>query len=149
MESMTVWENVLLAASNGRRADRAVEQAAWALETAGLAALWLETAEKLTPGRQRRLELARVLALDPKLVLLDEVMAGMTREEQDEIRAVLRRLKHFGVAAVAGVEHVISAIADLSDRMIVLDQGRKIAEGTPETVLRDPQVIQSYLGELQ
>ena len=149
MESMTVWENVLLAASNGRRADRAVEQAAWALEMAGLAALWLETAEKLTPGRQRRLELARVLALDPKLVLLDEVMAGMTREEQDEIRAVLRRLKHFGVAAVAGVEHVISAIADLSDRMIVLDQGRKIAEGTPETVLRDPQVIQSYLGELQ
>jgi ABC-type branched-subunit amino acid transport system ATPase component len=76
-------------------------------------------------------------------------MAGMTRDEQEEIRAVLRRLKEFGIAAVAGVEHVIAAIADLSDRMIVLDQGRKIAEGPPEAVLRDPAVIHSYLGELQ
>lgn len=148
MDSMTVWENVLLAAGNGRRADRAVEQAAWALETVGLDGFWLEPAESLTPGRQRRLELARALALDPTLILLDEVMAGMTHEEHEEIRAVLRRMKEFGIAAVAGVEHVISAIADLSDRMIVLDQGKKIAEGTPEAVLHDPVVIQSYLGEM-
>jgi branched-chain amino acid transport system permease protein len=149
MDSMTVWENVLLAAGNGRRAAHAVDQAAWALATVGLEAMWLEPAESLTPGRQRRLELARALALDPTLILLDEVMAGMTRDEQEEIRAVLRRLKEFGIAAVAGVEHVIAAIADLSDRMIVLDQGRKIAEGPPEAVLRDPAVIHSYLGELQ
>jgi branched-chain amino acid transport system permease protein len=149
MDSMTVWENVLLAAGNGRRADHAVEQAAWALEIVGLDALWLEQADSLTPGRQRRLELARALALEPRLILLDEVMAGMTHDEHEEIRAVLRRLKEFGIAAVAGVEHVISAIADLSDRMIVLEQGKKIAEGRPEQVLCDPVVIQSYLGELQ
>lgn len=149
MESLTVWENALLASSNGRRADRATEQAAWALETVGLDHLWLDPAAKLTPGQRRRLELARALALDPTLILLDEVMAGMTRAEHEEIRAVLRRLREFGIAAVAGVEHVISAIADLSDRMIVLDRGGLIAEGTPETVLRDPVVIQSYLGAAQ
>jgi branched-chain amino acid transport system permease protein len=149
MMSMTVWENALLAARNGKRAHDAVDQAAWALKTVGLDSMWLDPASKLTPGQQRRLELARSLALDPTVVLLDEVMAGMTREEQGEIRSVLRRLKEFGVSAVAGVEHVISAIADLSDRMIVLDHGVKIAEGTPDAVLRDPKVVQSYLGEMK
>ncbi len=149
METLTVWENALLAGNNGRRASHAVEQAAWALETVGLERLWLEPADKLTPGQRRRLELARALALDPTLILLDEVMAGMTRAEHEEIRAVLRRLREFGVAAVAGVEHVISAIADLSDRMIVLDHGTMIAEGAPEAVLRDPAVIESYLGAVQ
>ena len=111
--------------------------------------MWLESIARLTPGQQRRLELARALALGPTLVLLDEVMAGMTRDEQEEIRVVLRRLPEFGVAAVAGIEHVISAIADISDRMIVLDRGKKIAEGAPAAVLRDPIVIQSYLGEVR
>jgi branched-chain amino acid transport system permease protein len=149
METLTVWENALLAGNNGRRAAHAVEQAAWALETVGLERLWLEPADSLTPGQRRRLELARALALDPTLILLDEVMAGMTKAEHEEIRAVLRRLREFGVAAVAGVEHVISAIADLSDRMIVLDHGAMIAQGTPDAVLNDPVVIQSYLGELR
>jgi len=149
MMSMTVWENVLLAARNGRRGHDAVAQAAWAIETVGLRALWLDPASKLTPGQQRRLELARALALEPTVVLLDEVMAGMTRDEQGEIRAVLRRLKDFGISAVAGVEHVISAIADLSDRMIVLESGVKIAEGVPDAVLRDPKVVQSYLGVMK
>jgi ABC-type branched-subunit amino acid transport system ATPase component len=149
MESMTVWENVLLAAQHGRLSGRALEQTAWALHTTGLAPMWLESIARLTPGQQRRLELARALALGPTLVLLDEVMAGMTRDEQEEIRVVLRRLPEFGVAAVAGIEHVISAIADISDRMIVLDRGKKIAEGVPAAVLRDPVVIQSYLGEVR
>ncbi|HYB57522.1 MAG TPA: branched-chain amino acid ABC transporter ATP-binding protein/permease [Alphaproteobacteria bacterium] len=149
MESMTVWENVLLAAQHGRLSRRALEQTAWALHITGLAPMWLESIARLTPGQQRRLELARSLALGPTLVLLDEVMAGMTRDEQEEIRGVLRRLPEFGVAAVAGIEHVISAIADISDRMIVLDHGKKIAEGAPAAVLRDPVVIQSYLGEVR
>ncbi|MGH7043659.1 MAG: ABC transporter permease subunit [Acetobacteraceae bacterium] len=147
MRPMTVWENVLAAARHGGQAHRAVPHAAWAVRTVGLADMWLEPIGRLSPGHQRLLEFARVLALNPDLVLLDEVMAGMTKEEQEEVRAVIRRLGSFGVSAVAMVEHVIAAIADLVDRMIVLDFGCKIAEDTPERVLHDPDVIRAYLGE--
>ncbi|HSU04944.1 MAG TPA: branched-chain amino acid ABC transporter ATP-binding protein/permease [Acetobacteraceae bacterium] len=149
MRPMTVWENVLAAARHGRQSHRAVAHAAWVIRTAGLAHLWLDPVGRLSPGHQRQIEFARVLALNPDLVLLDEVMAGMTQEEQEEMRAVIRHLGDFGVSAVAMVEHVIAAIADLADRMIVLDFGVKIAEDVPERVLRDPEVVRAYLGEPQ
>ncbi len=149
MSAMSVWENVLLAARHGRQSHRAVAHAAWVLRTVGLAPMWLDPVGRLPPGHQRLLEFARVLALDPELVLLDEVMAGMSREEQQNVRAVIRRLPALGVAAVACVEHVIAAIADLSDRMVVLDFGHKIADDIPARVLADPAVVHAYLGEPQ
>jgi branched-chain amino acid transport system permease protein len=124
-----------------------VAHAAWVVHTVGLADRWLDPIAGLSPGHQRLLEFARVLALNPDVVLLDEVMAGMTRDEQQEVRAVIRRLGSYGVSAVVMVEHVIAAIADLVDRMIVLDFGRMIAEDVPEVILHDPEVIRAYLGE--
>ena len=147
MRPMTVWENVLAAARHGGQAHRAVAHTAWVVRTVGLADIWLEPISRLSPGHQRLLEFARVLALHPDVVLLDEVMAGMTREEQEEVRSVIRRLGDYGVSAVVMVEHVIAAIVDLVDRMIVLDFGRKIAEDVPQRILHDPEVIRAYLGE--
>lgn len=145
---LTVWENVLVAARHGRQAHRAVEYSASVMRILGLESLKLERAGMLSPGRQRELEIARVLAVQPDVVLLDEVMAGMTRDEQETVRNVIRRFPELGVHAVICVEHVIAAVADLSDRMLVLDFGRKIAHDVPDKVLNDPAVVRSYLGDV-
>ena len=147
MPSLTVWENVLLASRHGRQADRAEAHTAWVLEALGLAPMWSLPASRLSPGHQRQLEFARVLGLQPTVVLLDEVMAGMTAEERETVRAVVRRLPEFGVAGTILVEHVIAAVVDLCDRMVVLDFGRIIAEGPPREVLANPDVVKAYLGE--
>jgi branched-chain amino acid transport system permease protein len=148
METMSVWENVVLATRHGNQSGRMIEHTAWAIRSVGLGELWRSPVNTLTPGLRRRLEVARALALDPDLILLDEVMAGMTRHEQEDIRQVLRGLRELGVAVIA-VEHVIAAVADLSDRIMVLDFGRVIATGPPEAVLNDAAVLRAYLGEAQ
>ncbi len=148
MADLTVWENVLVAARHGRQAAHAVEHTYWVLRTLKLEPLMLERAAMLSPGRQRELEMARVLAVQPDVVLLDEVMAGMTREEQETVRGVIRQFPRLGVHAVICVEHVIAAVADLSDRMLVLDFGRKIAHDAPTAVLNDPAVVRAYLGDV-
>ncbi|HEX7386567.1 MAG TPA: branched-chain amino acid ABC transporter ATP-binding protein/permease [Castellaniella sp.] len=145
---LTVWENVLVAARHGRQSHRAAEYSAAVMHILGLEELKLEQAGMLSPGRQRELEIARVLAVQPDVVLLDEVMAGMTRDEQETVRNVIRRFPELGVHAVICVEHVIAAVADLSDRMLVLDFGHKIAHGVPDEVLNDPVVVRSYLGDV-
>lgn len=144
--SMTVWENVYVAALGGRHRRQAREQAAWVVRVLGLEDIRFAASETLAVGHRRMVELGRALALGPSLVLLDEVMAGMSDEELERVRDAIRRMPSFGVDAVAGIEHVIKAIVDLADEIVVLDRGSRIIAGEPTEILRHPEVIRAYLG---
>lgn len=144
--SLCVWETVLLAAASLHRGkEQARAQAALILHQVGLEGHWRELPETLPPGRQRLLEIARALALRPKVLLLDEAMAGMSATEIDSVHAALRAAMRGGCSVVA-VEHVLPAVAPLAARVQVLDFGRTIASGVPNKVLNDPVVITAYLG---
>jgi branched-chain amino acid transport system permease protein len=144
--SLTVWETVLVAASSvcPRRAE-AVARTAQILDDVGLLQNWSDMPDILPPGRQRLLEIARALALDPRVLLLDEAMAGMTTQEIARVHEALRAAIERGVAVVA-IEHVLPAIAPLAARVQVLDFGKTIAEGIPFDVLNNPTVIEAYMG---
>jgi branched-chain amino acid transport system ATP-binding protein len=103
-------------------------------------------AGSLTTIDQRRLEVARALATEPKLLLLDETMAGLNPTEVDVAMRLIRGLREQGLTVVV-VEHVMRAVMSLSDRIVVLNQGTKVTEGSPQEVVADPRVIQAYLGK--
>ncbi len=145
--SMTVLENVMVGAMLHHKAvHRAERVAVETLAFVGLDRRAADPAGQLTVSEQKRLEVARALATSPKLLLLDEVMAGLTPAEVHEAVELVKRIRARGIACVV-VEHVMEGVMPIADRMLVLDYGRKIAEGPPEAIAGDPAVIAAYLGE--
>ncbi len=144
---MTVLENVMTGAFlRAPRRAAAQARAEEVLLTTGLADRGAFLGSALTIADKKRLEVAMALATGPRLLMLDESMAGLTPVELRQIIGLLRRVRDQGVTLVV-VEHVMEAVMQLSDRVVVLNSGKKLAEGTPRQVVADPRVVQAYLGE--
>jgi len=146
-ESMSVIDNVIVGGlmRTSRIAD-ARSHAVEVLEFTGLLARAQAPASELIPAEKRRLEVARALATSPKLLLLDEVLTGLTPSEAQKGVDLVRRIRDRGITVLM-VEHVMEIVMPLVDRAIVLDLGRVLAEGKPADIVRDPRVIGAYLGE--
>jgi branched-chain amino acid transport system ATP-binding protein len=143
---MTVLDNVMTGAFlRDKNPDTAREKAREAIEFVGLSARGQTPARALTTIDQRRLEMARALATQPRLLLLDEVMAGLNPSEIDQAVTLVGKLAKRGLTIVI-VEHVMRAIMSVARHIVVLDHGQKIAEGSPKEVVANEDVIRAYLG---
>ncbi len=144
--AMTVLANVMTGAFlRDRHIAAARDKAREVIEFVGLGAKEQTAAKDLTTIDQRRLEMARALATQPRLLLLDEVMAGLNPAEIDQAVGLIGKLSQRGLTIVI-VEHVMRAIMAVARRIVVLDHGQKIAEGTPKEIVENPEVIRAYLG---
>lgn len=147
ISDMTVLENVMTGGFlRHTRVPEVRRKAEEFLAFTGLIGKRNFNAQALSISDKKRLEVSMALAMEPELLMLDESMAGLTRVELRDMMDLIRKVRDSGITVVV-VEHVMEAVMELSDRVIVLNSGRKIVEGTPKEVVANPEVIRAYLGE--